>query len=271
MISRDPVRWNLYKETQLQQANVSGPNDRSMHYLAQCFSFAENWADIMEAGIAQGRTVEGCATEASFMANAATDGMTLAMYQFAVRMLASFWSMGEELMEWHNKRFHLDDAPPVPHGKLVDCAVVSTQVGSGMIVADYSHVMSVSGRYENLRMRTAAELLCRGVEAHYKEFEIDATRPPSRRSCPSCLFSLSSVDEKQGKPRPGDVSMCFTCGAILMFERNMDFSVISAVELREMMEENPQDFIELVRVWLIVRNRVMRTKTQYDLGGGQQA
>ncbi len=72
-------------------------------YSARCVSYAEDWARLMDAEIAKGRTVQDCATETSHAA--ATDGITGFMYGAAVSMLAKFWKHGETLRTWHNGEY----------------------------------------------------------------------------------------------------------------------------------------------------------------------
>ena len=67
---------------------------------ARCVSYAEQWADLMEAEMGKGKTVEECAKETSHTAD--TDGITGFMYGAAVSILAGCWEHGEELRKWHN-------------------------------------------------------------------------------------------------------------------------------------------------------------------------
>lgn len=69
-------------------------------YSTRCFTYAEEWADLMESRLAQGATIADCAKETSHAAN--TDGITGFMYGMAVSILAKAWQHGEELRRWHN-------------------------------------------------------------------------------------------------------------------------------------------------------------------------
>jgi len=73
-------------------------NDDS--YGHRCFTYAEDWADLMEKHIADGETLALCAKPTSHEAD--TDGITGFMYGAAVSILSQFWEHGEELRRWHN-------------------------------------------------------------------------------------------------------------------------------------------------------------------------
>lgn len=69
-------------------------------YGNQIYRFAKSWADLMEARIANGKTVEQCAKDTSHEAD--TTGITGFMYGAAVSVLSAVWEHGEELRQWHN-------------------------------------------------------------------------------------------------------------------------------------------------------------------------
>ena len=69
-------------------------------YGRRCFTYAEEWANLMEARMADGESIEDCAKETSHEAD--TDGITGFMYGAAVSILAGCWEHGEELRRWHN-------------------------------------------------------------------------------------------------------------------------------------------------------------------------
>lgn len=69
-------------------------------YGRRCYTYAADWAHLMEAEIAKGRTVEACADETSHAAD--TDGITGFMYGVAVSLLSQCWAHGEALRRWHN-------------------------------------------------------------------------------------------------------------------------------------------------------------------------
>ena len=62
--------------------------------------FAQTWAELMEAQMPQGfdpKIADTTCTEAD------TEGITGAMYGFAVAILNDVWKWGDELKKWHNK------------------------------------------------------------------------------------------------------------------------------------------------------------------------
>ncbi|MDH5738700.1 MAG: hypothetical protein OEY77_00075 [Nitrospira sp.] len=69
--------------------------------------FAQAWADLMEARLAHGATVDECADETSHTAD--TDGITGFMYGCAVSVLARCWVHGDALRLWHNKETQIAD------------------------------------------------------------------------------------------------------------------------------------------------------------------
>jgi len=75
-------------------------------YGLACFRYAENWANMMETEIAEGKEVKDIAKELSFKAD--TEGITGFMYGMAVSILAQCWEHGEELRKWHNGEYNHD-------------------------------------------------------------------------------------------------------------------------------------------------------------------
>lgn len=69
-------------------------------YGRRCFTYAEEWADLMEARMAKGEALEDCAAATSREAD--TDGITGFMYGAAVSILAKCWVHGDQLRRWHN-------------------------------------------------------------------------------------------------------------------------------------------------------------------------
>ena len=69
-------------------------------YSARIVSYSEDWANLMELQMANGKSISECAESTSYEAN--TDGITEFMYGCAVSILAFFWQHGEELRCWHN-------------------------------------------------------------------------------------------------------------------------------------------------------------------------
>jgi hypothetical protein len=63
--------------------------------------FAEDWADLMEAEMAQGKKIAEIAKPTCSKSNK-KHGITSFMYGCAVNGLAHFWEHGEALRLWHN-------------------------------------------------------------------------------------------------------------------------------------------------------------------------
>lgn len=60
--------------------------------------------------------------------------------------------------------------------------------------------------------------------------------------CPACghkLSAASGVDHDR-RPRPGDVSVCIMCAAVLIFERRGRLRLATAQEATECMAESPE-------------------------------
>ena len=95
MTLRDGEGWK-----EVVAANTDG-------YGGGVISFAERWARLMEGRIANGDTVEGCAKEASQLAD--NEGITGFMYGCAVSILSEVWVHGEQLRRWHNLSTQIRD------------------------------------------------------------------------------------------------------------------------------------------------------------------
>ena len=72
-------------------------------YGSAVIRYAENWADLMEKGMLEGRALIDIAERASHEAD--TEGITGFMYGAAVNILSQVWAYGEELRKWHNKEY----------------------------------------------------------------------------------------------------------------------------------------------------------------------
>ena len=64
------------------------------------YTYAERWANMMEAKIEKGEKLEDCAKQLSHDAD--KEGITGFMYGAAVQILSAAWIHGEELRKWHN-------------------------------------------------------------------------------------------------------------------------------------------------------------------------
>ena len=76
-------------------------------YGLRCFTYAEDWADMMEEAMAEGKKLEDVADKLSHKAD--TDGITGFMYGMAMQILALCWEHGEALRRWHNLKTQIRD------------------------------------------------------------------------------------------------------------------------------------------------------------------
>lgn len=100
-LSTAPEKMTLRDEATWKQA----VEKNSDGYGSGVIRFAERWARLMEGRIANGDTIQGCAEEASHIAD--NEGITGFMYGAAVSILSQVWVHGEDLRRWHNKSTQL--------------------------------------------------------------------------------------------------------------------------------------------------------------------
>lgn len=94
-MKRDEAKW---------QEGVSA--QKSDGYGLAVYGFAEAWARLMQAKIADGGKLADIADDCCSLANKGY-GITGFMYGCAVRVLAHCWKHGEELRRWHNLKTQL--------------------------------------------------------------------------------------------------------------------------------------------------------------------
>lgn len=95
---RDEEAEKLYEEG---LANNQDP------YGNRCYTYAVDWAELMEKAMDEGKTIAEVAKATSHEAD--TDGITGFMYGMAVNILAHCWAHGEELRRWHNLDMQIGD------------------------------------------------------------------------------------------------------------------------------------------------------------------
>lgn len=63
------------------------------------------------------------------------------------------------------------------------------------------------------------------------------TRVPSNR-CPVCKYQMDAATgvEPETKPKPGDVSICWQCGAVLIFDTDLTSRLPTEQEFKELRE-----------------------------------
>jgi hypothetical protein len=75
--------------------------------------------------------------------------------------------------------------------------------------------------------------------------------PPTR--CPHCGYTLDAASVLDGpapKPTPGDLSVCFGCGAALQFDKRLR---VTKLTLREIARLHPDERADLERTQRNVR------------------
>lgn len=72
-----------------------------------CFTYAERWAEMMEAGIEESdNPMHYIVDNAERLSHEAdTDGITGFMYGCAVSILSQCWEYGDLLRKWHNNEY----------------------------------------------------------------------------------------------------------------------------------------------------------------------
>jgi len=89
-----------FKNAEVQGLWEKGLANNQDPYGNAVFSYASEWATLMEVEFAKGRKIAECAKETSHTAD--DEGVTGFMYGVAVSILASCWLHGEALRLWHN-------------------------------------------------------------------------------------------------------------------------------------------------------------------------
>lgn len=76
-------------------------------YSRAVMTFAERWARLMQAELANGEELENIASATSEEAD--IEGITGFMYGFAVHILSGCWKHGDQLRNWHNRKYGASD------------------------------------------------------------------------------------------------------------------------------------------------------------------
>jgi len=69
-------------------------------YGSRIYSYAKDWAELMETAMDEGKKLEEVAESTSHTAD--TDGISGFMHFAAVSVLSKVWEYGEQLRLWHN-------------------------------------------------------------------------------------------------------------------------------------------------------------------------
>lgn len=78
-------------------------------YGGAVYIFAQEWAKMMEAKLAEGAKLEDIAKDTSYEASKAAGDITGFMYGCGVGILSNVWEHGEELRCWHNLDTQIKD------------------------------------------------------------------------------------------------------------------------------------------------------------------
>jgi hypothetical protein len=78
--------------------------------------------------------------------------------------------------------------------------------------------------------------------------------PPSR--CPRCDAPLTGASDMEGsaRPRPGDVSVCLYCAALLKYTAQRTLRALTAAEVRALAVDEPDVLAQLRRYAAAARN-----------------
>ena len=76
--------------------------------------------------------------------------------------------------------------------------------------------------------------------------------------CPVCAYRMdahTAINEKEpAEPSLGDITICLNCMAVLEFEQNQMFRVISGKELAEIKKTNP-DIMAIIDAVSALKNK----------------
>jgi hypothetical protein len=80
--------------------------------------------------------------------------------------------------------------------------------------------------------------------------------------CPSCLYTMhlaANADGQEGPPVPGDATLCWNCGQLLLFADDLTLRLANAAEIREYMaNETAWRTIEKLRREIETRGQLER-------------
>jgi hypothetical protein len=167
MTPKVPKEWQEFAAQQ-DKILVDMAPSQGREWNRQIMRFVVAWADEMERLMSLGETVASCAERASYEADeTTTEGLTLLMFQYCVGVLVKFWAYGDQLRDWHNKRFVPDGDISCCGESLIDCASIHTPMGRATLIAPYRYVMQLSGGYQAVVDKAQAAVFLRTLEEHY--------------------------------------------------------------------------------------------------------
>jgi len=77
-----------------------------------------------------------------------------------------------------------------------------------------------------------------------------------KQHCKNCDYLLDahlSVDEEDVQPQEGDYSVCFGCGAISTFDKDLNIEPLTAEQLLELYKDDDDLFLKLKNVSIEIR------------------
>jgi hypothetical protein len=173
MTPKDTQEWNDYLAKQA--ADVAQRDEPEKEFTKQLFAFTISWADLMENAFQAGQPIERCGERTSLKADRThTQGMTMMMFQFAVRILVSQWKHGEALRVWHNRRFGVEDDDEHGQTGLVDCASFDLPMGRVALIALYQDVMKTFDGHRSLVEKGSAQAMLAEIKKFYQQRGIPA-------------------------------------------------------------------------------------------------
>lgn len=75
--------------------------------------------------------------------------------------------------------------------------------------------------------------------------------------CPSCnktLDGLSATDDLPAIPSPGDLTICFYCMTVCMFNHDLSLRLVPAEEIEEMDPESKNEVVRLAAAISLIRS-----------------
>lgn len=99
---------------------------------------------------------------------------------------------------------------------------------------------------------------------------LDETRTPLTVCwhCDRPLDAASPLDEFQGKPHPGAISLCLYCGAVAVFGPDLTLYPADEQTLEELAEDQEfmQNFMSFswARQYLMIKHNLMRDREEPD-------
>lgn len=87
------------------KANQKDDDPMAQAYGMACFTYAERWADMMEAELAEDPNKDFGEMAKRLSHEADSEGITGFMYGCAVSILSECWEHGDALRAWHNGQY----------------------------------------------------------------------------------------------------------------------------------------------------------------------